>query len=69
MPIIIALVATMASRRQWRDKWSVCHMAALQLTFEIYKFRMMCLEYDVANLPRPTSQQVDEAPPPLTTKE
>ena len=45
-PIVIALVTTMTSKMLWRDKWSVCIMAASQLVAEIYKFRMMTLEYE-----------------------
>ena len=66
LPIIAALLTTIASRMLWRDKWSVCIMAAEQLTAEIYKFRMVTLQYDP---PPPGPGPDGEEMPPLTAKE
>lgn len=48
LPIVTAVISTVSTRLLWRDKWSVCHTAASQLTFEIYKFRTSTLEYDLS---------------------
>ena len=50
LPIFTALVTMGASKTRFRDKWSVCISAASQLTFEIYKFRMLTLEYDMSSV-------------------
>ena len=66
IPVLVALSNTIAIKQRWRDKWSVCTMAATQLTFEIYKFRMMTLEYDVS---QPPAAEGEEPPPALSEKE
>jgi hypothetical protein len=63
LPIITALVFSMASKLLWRDKWSVCIMAATQLVTEIYKFRMATLEYDMSVPPMSTSGDESERLP------
>ena len=40
LPVVLALVVTINSRMAFRDKWSVCIMAADCLASEIYKFRL-----------------------------
>lgn len=44
LPIVLALMVTIMSRMKWRDKWSVCIMAADTLASEIYKFRLSTCE-------------------------
>ena len=66
LPILSALVTTVTSKLLWRDKWSVCLMAASQLVCEIYKFRMTTLEYNPK--PKPAGPG-DEEQPPMSQKE
>jgi len=67
LPITLALVVTVNSRMAWRDKWSVCIMAADTLTGEIYKFRMGTCEYDQN---KPAGKDADGNDlPPLSAKE
>ena len=47
-------------------RWSVCYMAATQLVAEIYKFRMMTLEYEYKP---PPVLEGEEPAPPLSEKE
>ena len=44
LPVLLALAVTINSRMKYRDKWSVCIMAADCLASEIYKFRMQAVE-------------------------
>lgn len=66
LPIASALATTLAAKMLWRDKWSVCYMAATQLVAEIYKFRMMSLEYEYRP---PAVAEGEDPPPPPTDKE
>lgn len=68
LPIASALSTTMASKMGYRDKWSVCYMTATQIVAEIYKFRMMTLEYDNSIRPQ-TVVEGTEPEPALTEKE
>jgi len=68
LPIVSALITAITSKLLWRDKWSVCLMAASQLACEIYKFRMKIDEYDPIGL-QPKAAEGEEKPPPLTPKE
>lgn len=68
VPIALALVVTIQSRLGYRDKWSVCIMAADQLASEIYKFRLVTVEYDVVNKP-PGKDEDGNDLPPLSQKE
>ena len=67
LPIVLALVVTIASRMGWRDKWSVCVMAADSIAAEIYKFRLGTCEYDMAVPPGKDADGNDL--PPLSSKE
>jgi len=67
LPIILALFITILSRMGWRDKWSVCAMAADAMASEIYKFRMGAVEYD-QNKP-PGKDEDGNDLPPLSSKE
>ena len=69
LPIIAAVVTTMASKKMWRDKWSVCLMAATYIVFEIYKFRMATLEYDPAKLSPATIEEGDDDKLQTTAKQ
>jgi len=68
LPIATALVTTILSKLLWRDKWSVCLMAASQIGAEIYKFRMGTLEYCPSIMVGPPGED-DEDPKPLTAKQ
>lgn len=68
LPIFTALFTTIASKMNWRDKWSVCYMCATQLAAEIYKYRMVTLEYDMSK-PPPAPAPGEEPTPPLSAKE
>jgi len=67
LPITLALGVTINSRMAWRDKWSVCIMAADTLASEIYKFRAITCEYDQS---KPAGKDEDGNDlPPLSQKE
>lgn len=65
--VVLALGVTINSRMAWRDKWSVCTMAADQLGAEIYKFRLQTCEYDQSKPPGKDEDGNDL--PPLSAKE
>ena len=46
LPVGASLITAIMTKSLWRDKWSVCIMAASQLTAEIYKFRVNVSCYD-----------------------
>jgi hypothetical protein len=66
LPILSALITTIVAKLLFRDKWSVCLMAASQIAAEIYKFRMATVEYDIQPAP---VEDGEEPMPPLTAKE
>lgn len=41
LPVVTALISTITAKMLWRDKWSVCLVAASQLAAEIYKLRLL----------------------------
>jgi len=67
LPVLLALAVTINSRMKYRDKWSVCIMAADCLASEIYKFRMQAVEYDQSKPPGKDEDGNDL--PPLSQKE
>ena len=68
LPVIAAFVSNMNGFYLWRDRWSVCIMAASQLVAEIYNFRMLTNQYDFSSAKQPTAEDGEKAPP-LTAKE
>ena len=68
LPIITAVITATVSKLLWRDKWSVCFMAASQLTAEIYKFRMKVGPYEPSML-QPKALEGQEQPKQLSPKE